>query len=110
MSVEWAAGLFEGEGCIWLAGGTYPRIKLLMTDRDVVERFADVVGGTCRERSHHRHDAPSHLKPIYGVEMTGAEAKRVLRMFLPYLGERRGAKAREAMAYAPAPWARQEDA
>ena len=46
--IQWAAGLFEGEGCVSgsrTKGHWYPRIQLAMTDLDTVERFRDVVGG-----------------------------------------------------------------
>lgn len=47
--IAWAAGLFEGEGT-WNAYQVKPRGKIQMqarvgmTDRDVVERFAEVIG------------------------------------------------------------------
>jgi hypothetical protein len=46
--VAWAAGLFEGEGC-WNAyvrkgGKVQMQVRLEMTDKDVVERFAAIVG------------------------------------------------------------------
>lgn len=50
--IAWAAGLFEGEGCLHLANSTRnranaprsPRAQLTMTDKDVVERFFAIVG------------------------------------------------------------------
>ena len=47
--IAWAAGLFEGEGSIVPNRGSI-RLTLRMTDRDVVERFFQVVGvGRCFE-------------------------------------------------------------
>jgi hypothetical protein len=47
--IAWAAGLFEGEGCCYLRKrndrqGRYVRMEVAMTDRDVIERFAQAVG------------------------------------------------------------------
>ena len=43
MSIEWAVGLFEGEGSIFRDKrcSTWT-LQLRMTDRDVVERFAEI--------------------------------------------------------------------
>lgn len=48
-SIEWAAGLFEGEGSFSLAYGPnsprkYLLMQLLSTDVDVVEYFCEAVG------------------------------------------------------------------
>lgn len=47
----WAAGIFEGEGSISAAitkrdgkEYTYLRLAVAMTDRDIVERFAEIMG------------------------------------------------------------------
>ena len=49
-ALAWAAGLFDGEGSVYLRQrGQYPRagamLTLEMTDRPTVERFAAVVPG-----------------------------------------------------------------
>lgn len=42
--LAWAAGIFEGEG--WISIQLYtPAIGITMTDRDVLDKFASVVGG-----------------------------------------------------------------
>lgn len=41
--LAWAAGLFEGEGTI-VANKHVPRLTLVMTDFDIVDRFAAVMG------------------------------------------------------------------
>lgn len=41
--VAWAAGLFEGEGCVTKAGGRV-NLRVTSTDQDVLEQFAAFVG------------------------------------------------------------------
>lgn len=100
-AVAWAAGLFEGEGCMnAYANGTAVRmqVRLGMTDRDVVERFAAIVGvGNLSV-----HDPPAHRakgwKPLYTWCVYEAEKVRVvIALLLPYMGERRRAKAEEVL-------------
>lgn len=103
--IAWAAGLFEGEGSInWSTGsGTLPerhrpqaRLVIGMTDRDVLERFARVVGhGTVRPKAKHRSWQP-HFKDAWVWEVrTWETVTAVLNMLLPWLGERRSARAHE---------------
>ena len=84
---EWATGLFEGEGS-FTNSGKYPKLYLSMTDRDVVEKFVEIVGvGTIKER---------HLEPRqtqYSWQITGRKIKPIVEKMLPYLGLRRAYKA-----------------
>jgi hypothetical protein len=44
--IAWAAGLFEGEGCLSFStvrGERYPQAMLKTTDRDVLARFHRIV-------------------------------------------------------------------
>jgi hypothetical protein len=100
MAIAWAAGLFEGEGC-WNAyvrksGKVQMQARLAMTDRDVVERFAAIIGfGSVYERSHQKHE---EWKPLFDWSIYEAEKVRELvALFLPYMGERRRAKALEVL-------------
>lgn len=97
LEVAWAAGLFEGEGCFRHRSGTRIAAFLNMTDRDVVERFARIVGhGTVRWR-----DMPAPRKRLYTWEINAVEEVReMIAMFRPYLGERRGARADELLRVA----------
>lgn len=99
--IAWAAGLFEGEGCF----GAYARktkwgcqARLSMTDRDVVERFAAIVGvGSVHEPRHKR----AHEKPVHDwYVQDAADVQAVIELLLPWLGERRRAKALEVAAVA----------
>lgn len=104
-AVAWAAGVFEGEGYIGnqTSYGVYflTRLKVTMTDEDVVRRFASVVGvGTVRGPRWIKKGgvADPRCKPYWYWELTGNErCAEVLTVFLPWLGARRSAKALEVI-------------
>lgn len=75
-------------------GRKYPRITVGMTDRDVVERFADLMGcGAIYEQSYENTATP-HWKTKYAWMCTKtADCRRILELFLPHLGHRRAHKA-----------------
>ena len=81
--LTWLAGLVEGEGCIDLQRGRYPRLRVAMTDRDVVGRVASLLDSTLR-LSYSREN-----QPIWHAEKQGARAVEVLEAILPYMGARR---------------------
>jgi hypothetical protein len=98
--IAWAAGLFEGEGCI--ANGTSRHsvhLQLVMTDEDVVRRFHRIVGvGAVALR-----EPPSLVGRgcktqwswyVYSVE----DVRRTLVEFLPYFGTRRRERAEQAFS------------
>jgi hypothetical protein len=91
--IAWAAGLFEGEGCItWKTrrGKLYPYVYMSMTDKDVMEKFANLFGLTLRIRTR----GEAHWKDQWRFE-TGAKHKvrELLSAMLPFFGERRAYKA-----------------
>lgn len=105
----WLVGLLEGEGCFSTSNQrskykgrsylyVYPKIVLRMTDRDVVERAANLLGG-CGVRLVPRHRPH---KDIFECELMGARALRMMRLLLPHLGIRRQARVREHLATADA--------
>lgn len=89
----WAAGLFEGEGCISQdRTGTMPLLVLGMTDEESVRRFARIVrGGSVRYQQRQQ----TGRKPVWTWHARGKRAAGVLFVLYPYLGERRRAQARE---------------
>lgn len=94
--IAWAAGLFEGEGTIFSADGGRPRLALCMTDKDVVDRFRDILGGTV---SGPYREGQENRKLMYKwQEGKVGTVQSVLRQFWPYLGERRREQA--ALAFA----------
>lgn len=83
----WIAALIEGEG--WIGRRA---IQIEMTDRDVVERAADIMKSksiTSRTRSKN--------KTTYRASVYGEAAIVVMRETLPYMGIRRGSKMRESL-------------
>jgi hypothetical protein len=91
-SWAWAAGLFEGEGCI-----SDDELRLKMTDEDVVRRFAAAVAlGTIYAPYASRQ--PNRRPAWVWVSGRRRDVEFILARFLPYLGARRAARAREALA------------
>lgn len=98
----WAAGLFEGEGAIWLTKREkLPRIRLSSTDLDVLQRFLAAVGAGYILGPYRCNGSktPANRKPIYNWETNRLpEIAAVLSDFFPFLGERRRARAAEVLA------------
>ena len=96
--IAWAAGLFEGEGCLTISG---PRAKAILktTDRDVVARFAGVVGLGGLEPSPRMPRAGGLAKkPSWTWQATGHQnVQALIAAFWNFLGERRRARAREIL-------------
>jgi DNA-binding transcriptional regulator WhiA len=91
-SIEWAAGLFEGEGSLITDKRSNARaLELNMTDQDVVEKFRDVVGAG---RITQRYTKDNYRKPQWRVRIGKREdVIRILSAMLPYFGNRRAYKA-----------------
>jgi hypothetical protein len=98
--VAWAAGLFEGEGCITMFQQKHHqqpqlRLSVQMTDRDVVERFCSIV--ECESVSPEKRLRPPR-KPVHVWQISNRrDVERLLLMFMPWLGERRRMRADEAL-------------
>ena len=97
--LAWLAGLFEGEGCIYLltkgeAWSWY--LKISMTDLDILERVYKIVEcGSIRIDS-----APKNLKWKQSYTWEVGKRKdvlRLLKLLAPLLGERRRKKANQAL-------------
>ena len=90
--IAWAAGLFEGEGSI-TNNRTRAKLNLAMTDKDVVEKFASIIGyGNVNPKKNHKK--PSHWKDQWEWSVgKQSEVRRILSLLLPYLGNRRAYKA-----------------
>jgi hypothetical protein len=93
----WVAGIIEGEGCLDFndKAKRCPRVRIEMTDSDVLRRVQAVAGGRITEPKRRQ----SHWKPIYLLTINGRDTLGpILRMIRPWLGERRGQKADELIA------------
>ena len=107
--VAWAAGLFEAEGCIFSqvisSGNRQRHLVLVSTDKDIVDRFGDVMDGSITARK-----VDGRYKPSYAWSMnhwTGQQA--VLEAMTPYFGRRRQAAA-QAFLSTPPKFVRRHDA
>jgi len=83
----WLAGLLEGEGSFDAHRGKYPRIRLAMTDRDVVGRAASLMDAKIRLALH-----PAPAKATWHTEISGTRAAEIMRQILPHMGSRRSGK------------------
>jgi hypothetical protein len=91
----WLAGLCEGEAAFDLHRGKYPRIRVGMTDRDIVGRAATLLGA--RVRCSYR---PAPAQATWHAEISGAQAASVMTQLLPYMGSRRSGKIATVLAHA----------
>jgi hypothetical protein len=89
----WLAGLLEGEGSFDAHRGKYPRIRVAMTDRDVVGRAASLMDTSIRLSLH---AAPA--KPTWHSEVSGPRAVSIMEAVLPHMGARRSARIAEVLA------------
>lgn len=97
MNVSWAAGLFEGEGCIYRLRGDSWALQVGSTDLDVLEHFRDIVEcGTIREHKDKTRPTSRRRAWLWQVG-SAAEVARLLHLFEPFMGERRRAKTAEAL-------------
>jgi len=94
----WAAGIFEGEGCIVIR----KRLRtvclcLKMADLDIVERFQAIAGcGRLRiERAKSFRHRDCHIWSI----CTRRDVLRILAILRPHMGSRRGARIDEAILH-----------
>ncbi len=96
--LAWAAGLFEGEGCITIQKHKI-RLQLASSDRDVVERFASVMGiGSLSGPVIRPTRLSANPKPLWFWISVSSNAELVLRDLLPYLGKRRRERAEHLLA------------
>jgi hypothetical protein len=99
VEVAWAAGLFEGEGCLTSIHQGEGRINLVMklgmTDEDVVRKFARIVGcGNVREQHPTGRGRKTSWHWYCGAQK---EIERLVAFFSPYFGTRRLARASELL-------------
>jgi hypothetical protein len=83
MDAMWLAGVWEGDGTICLTGKV-PRMTLQMTDRDIVERAARILGSKVWAQS-----LTVTGKPVWGCGRAGLTAIEWLRILRPYFSYRR---------------------
>ena len=82
--LNWLAGLWEGEGSFGFAK-TYAFAYLAMTDRDVVQRAAGLIGAKVYPRPATRPG----WKPQYAIVLGARRALVLMHLLQPLLGARR---------------------
>lgn len=102
LETAWAAGLFEGEGCIQIRnreddiGKKQVILSLKMTDEDVIQKFSRICPGHALSESKW-YRANGH-KPQFLWQMSRQEdVEKTLCLFMPFMGERRKEKSMEAI-------------
>jgi len=78
-SYSWLAGLLEGEGSFMKGSPTAPgkpRVAVTMTDRDVIQRVADVLGV---KSFYEQQPKSATWKPSYRVQVSGQRAVDLMR-------------------------------
>jgi hypothetical protein len=91
----WLAGLLEGEGSFDAHRGKYPRIRLAMTDRDVVGRAASLMDAKIRLALH-----PAPASATWHTEISGVRAAEIMREILPHMGTRRSGRIADVLGVA----------
>jgi len=91
----WLAGLLEGEGCFMAGPPSKPNLPLVvlqMTDKDVIEKAANLFGVTmCR----HRQD--TDWKESWTTRIRGKKAVDLMKEIQPLMGERRKQQIQKAL-------------
>ena len=102
-SIEWAAGLYEGEGSLcpkYKNPAKQWRLAVKMTDYDVVKSFHETLQVGKMNGPHHPPYMKPHHKPFWQVDVTNSEdIFKVICDFYPYVGERRRAKFDEFLTH-----------
>ena len=89
--IAWAAGFFDGEGCITHgrrhADGSVPlRLALNQVDRRPLDRFAQILGGSVKgPYTLKGKNVTKNASPYYALEYHNAE--EVLILLWPYLSD-----------------------
>lgn len=92
--IIWLAGLAEGEATFDLHKGKYPRVRIEMTDRDVIGRAATLMDTGIRMSLH-----PAPAKATFHAEVSGRRAAAIMQDLLPHMGARRSARIAEILGH-----------
>lgn len=102
IDLAWLAGLLEGEGYFAInkdksnSGKIYysPRIELVMTDLDVIEKVANLTSRKIRIQP-----AKDNKKESYRITICGKFAIELMQSIKPYMGDRRSNKIEEIFSF-----------
>lgn len=84
VEIAWAAGLFDGEGYVRRVDSRHRQMALQMTDKAIVERFRDAVGGGPIRGPEVR---PGR-QDMWRWDASSASAVTVCQTLMPYVSER----------------------
>ena len=93
-TIEWAAGLFEGEGTICQNKAGTNFVQLTMTDKDVVEMFGEAIGcGKLYQLATLKSGKESWRWSVHRKQ----DVRNVLAKMLPHFGNRRAHRALDCL-------------
>ena len=100
-SIEWAAGLFEGEGCLTYKNKGFWELKIQMTDLDTLQDFWHAIGCVGNLSPLQKSPCrPDHYKPVATWSTCSRDMIfEVVILLYPHLGERRRQKVKEFLAW-----------
>lgn len=93
IELAWFCGLFEGEGSFYFLYGKPKGLQITMTDLDVLEKVQRLFGGRIHVAS--RNDAKPHWKKCWRWHCNISDARVLVPLMMPYLGERRQLRGNE---------------
>jgi hypothetical protein len=87
--IAWAAGLFEGEGCVTEVKGRFT-LALKNTDEEVVRRFDAIIGLGRVYGPYKNSECDGHKrKPFWAWAASGEDAFDAMQMLALWLSKRR---------------------
>lgn len=98
-ALVWLAGLLEGEGCFNLprANGNSVRVRLVMTDEDVVRTAVSIFPSSVPVREKWGRSGAKICQMTYCADWMGNHAVGLMNAVLPYMHSRRAAKIKELL-------------
>jgi uncharacterized membrane protein len=96
VDLHWLAGYLEGEGCFGFRGS--PRIQVLATDKDTIERAAWLM----KAKSVGVREPVGCRKQCYRCQVAGDRAIALMEKLLPLMHSRRRARIKEVLRLAAA--------
>lgn len=100
--LAWAAGFFDGEGCVgaWKRGSRidHPSLTIAQSETSTLLRFQQAIVGLGNVRGPYRTNYP-HALPVFQFHIHGIEkVQAAMAMLWPWLSERKRAQFKAAMA------------
>ena len=93
--IHWIAGILEGEGCFFGGWSGGINIRLVMTDKDVVDRVADFFGS--KVSISDRTKKLPQWKEAYKTQVGGLKAAQWMMIIYSLMGIRRKEKIEELL-------------